>query len=197
MGEHPNLDRADKSWPAPLALRDSRRRRPSCDVLWTPSAERGQSGIGSLPAPGVVQAVSQIAMRLNRNIETFAQNAKTCPVRRWLVTSACELGEGDVRRARLIQATRMGNKMPRNYITWMREEWDGDLGGFRYRHERDAFYLGKGDGPFWRLVRSRKPFAIPRSRLKHDGTPASVVPMSGPSINSSLSRLIAEIYAEK
>jgi hypothetical protein len=67
----------------------------------------------------------------------------------------------------------MGKKMPRNYITWMRDEWDGDLGGFRYQHERDAYYLSKSDGPFWRFVRSRKPFAIPRSRLKRDATPAT------------------------
>jgi hypothetical protein len=67
----------------------------------------------------------------------------------------------------------MSNKMPRNYVTWMRDEWDGDLGGFRYQPERDAYYLGTSDGPFWRVVRRRKPYAIQRSRLKHDAAPAT------------------------
>jgi hypothetical protein len=47
-------------------------------------------------------AFSQIAMRLNRNIETLAQNAKisdqirgTCTACRLLVISACNLAERD------------------------------------------------------------------------------------------------------
>jgi hypothetical protein len=179
MGKHPNLIEPKNRGQRPRALRDSRR-RPSCDVLWASSSGRGQSGIGSLPAPSVVQRhfsncnATESQYRNSRakcqNIGSNSRNLRHagCLSHRHVI-----LPSATARRARLIQITRISNNMPRNYITWMRDEWDGDLGGFRYQHERDACYLGKGDGPYWRLVRSRKPYAIPRSRLKHDAAPAT------------------------